>query len=240
MRIMILACVSVLALAACNPSGTSDSAGNTQGADSAANGGPPQNTGVSFRQEATIIGPDGQAIPQVLIHEGGKIRTEMNGPGGSMINIVNSDTREAITIMQMGGRTIATRSMMPEPEAAADVTPEQIEQMRERLRATTRRGGSCSAAGETGTEWTMGAPEGAEAMGERTMCITSDGITLQMKQEGRLVFDTQSIQRGPQDASLFQVPPGVQVTTRELPSRDSINAAIERAKAAAAQHAPAP
>ena len=68
------------------------------------------------------------------------------------------------------------------------------------------------------------------------MCVTSDGIMIQMKQGGEVVFDTTSVQRGPQDAALFEPPAGVQFTTVNTPSQSDMNAMIARAKAAAAAH----
>jgi hypothetical protein len=43
------------------------------------------------------------------------------------------------------------------------------------------------------------------------MCLTSDGIILKQSRDGTLYWETTSIQRGPQDPSLFVLPPGVQV-----------------------------
>ncbi|MEQ1819357.1 MAG: hypothetical protein ABL871_12180 [Terricaulis sp.] len=232
MRIAALAFVSLLALGACNPSTSTDS-----DAPAAANDATfPQASGVAFRQEATLT-MGGQSIAQVIYHDGARIRTEMASPaGGSMINIVNSDAHEAISIMQMGGRTIATRTDLSQVQTGTS-QPVDIDAIRAQMQARTHRIGSCSAGGESGNEWSVDPPAEAEATPvARTMCLTNDGIMIQMKQDGVVVFDTQSLQRGPQDASLFAVPPGVQVTEQRLPSRESVNAAIERARAAAAQH----
>jgi hypothetical protein len=232
MRIAALAFVSLLALGACNPSTSSN--GDAPAAANDAT--PPQASGVAFRQEATLtIG--GQSIAQVIYHDGARIRTEMAGPaGGSMINIVNSDAHEAISIMQMGGRTIATRTDLSQVQTDT-AQPVDVDALRAQMQARTHRVGSCSAAGENGSEWSIDPPAEVEATPvARTMCLTNDGIMIQMKQDGVVVFDTQSLQRGPQDASLFTVPPGVQVTEQRLPSRESVNAAIERARAAAARY----
>lgn len=232
MRIAALAFVSLLALGACNPSTSSNSEAPAAANDAT----PPQASGVAFRQEATLtIG--GQSIAQVIYHDGARIRTEMASPaGGSMINIVNSDAHEAISIMQIGGRTIATRTDLSQVQTGAS-QPVDIDALRAQMQARTHRVGSCSAGGESGSEWSVDPPAEVQAPAvARTMCLTQDGIMIQMKQDGVVVFDTQSLQRGPQDASLFAVPPGVQVTESRVPSRESVNAAIERARAAAAQH----
>lgn len=214
MRIAVLVMVSVLAIASCGPSAPSNDA-TKDGSTTAASVSepPPQASAVSFRQEATLIRPDGTIMPEVLIHDGAKIRTEMNGPSGSIINIVNSDTHEAISLMQMGGRTIATRTDLSQMQTSAPAA-DQVTAFRAQLQSRAHRVGSCSAGGENGSEWTVDAPAGAgDVTGSRSMCMTSDGIMIQMKQNGRVVFDTQRLQRGPQDPTLFQVPLGVQVTT---------------------------
>lgn len=233
MRIAALAFVSLLALGACNPSASTNS-----DAPAAANDATfPQASGVAFRQEATLT-MGGQSIAQVIYHDGARIRTEMPSPtGGSMTSIVNSETHEAISIIQIGGRTIATRTDLSQVQSGGASQPVDLDALRAQMQARTHRIGSCSAGGESGSEWSVDPPAEVQAPAvARSMCLTQDGIMIQMKQDGVVVFDTQSLQRGPQDASLFTVPPGVQVTEQRLPSRESVNAAIERARAAAAQH----
>lgn len=230
MRIAALAFVSVLALGACNPSASTDSGAPAAAEDAT----PPQASGVSFRQEATLTMND-RSIAQVIYHDGARIRTEMASPaGGTMTSIINSDTHEAISIMQIGGRTMATRTDLSQVQTGA--TPNvDVDALRAQMQARTHRVGDCSAGGESGSEWSVDPPAEVQTpQPTRTMCLTNDGIMIQMKQDGVVVFDTTSLQRGPQDASLFTVPPGVQVTETRLPSRESVNAAIERARAAAA------
>jgi hypothetical protein len=238
MRIAALAFVSVLAMAACSPSAPSNGAANSGSAASSSGssgggGGFPQAaSNASFRQEATMT-INGSAIPEVIYHDGAKIRTEMNGPAGQMINIINSDTHEAFSIMHVGGRTMATRTDLSQVQTGTHA-PVDVDALRAQMQSRAHRLGSCSAAGENGSEWTVDAPEGVTTTGSRSMCVTSDGIMIQMKVNGALVFDTQSLQRGPQDASLFQLPPGVQVTNTRIPSQASIADAVARARAAAA------
>ena len=175
----------------------------------------------------------GQRIPEVIYHDGAKIRTEMNGPMGNQISVINGDTREGFNIMSMGGRTIATRMNMPANPTMP--SSDSISQMRAQMAARTRQIGACSAGGESGTEWEMSSPV-ADDTTQRSMCVTGDGIMIQMKQGGEVVFDTTSVQRGPQDASLFVPPAGVQFTTVNTPSQSQINDMVARAKAAAAAH----
>ena len=41
---------------------------------------------------------------------------------------------------------------------------------------------------------------------ERTACITPDGIVLQLKENDAVLFEATSLERGPQAASLFEIP----------------------------------
>jgi len=240
MRVAAFALVSVLAMAACSPSAPSGNAAGGGGAPAAPGGGGfPQASNVSFRQEATMIRPDGGTMAEVIYRDGAKMRTEMNGPAGQMISIINSDTHEAFNIMHIGGRTMATRTDLSQVQTGTHA-PVDIDALRAQMQSRAHRLGSCSAAGESGSEWTIDAPEGAATTGVRTMCVANDGIMLQMKMDGNLVFDTQSLQRGPQDASVFQLPPGVQVTNTRMPSQASVADAIARARAAAAAAKGAP
>ncbi|MEQ1492972.1 MAG: hypothetical protein ABL932_20710, partial [Terricaulis sp.] len=130
MRIAALAFVSLLALGACNPSTSTDSSAPAAADDAT----PPQASGVSFRQEATLT-MGGQSMAQVIYHDGARIRTEMASPaGGSMISIINSETHEAISIMQMGGRTIATRTDLSQVQTGAS-QPVDIDAMRAQMQA---------------------------------------------------------------------------------------------------------
>jgi hypothetical protein len=73
--------------------------------------------------------------------------------------------------------------------------------------------GGCTVAGERGHEWR---PKDAPAPGvERTACITADGIVLRVRENDRVLFQATSLQRGPQNASLFGVPPGYQLIDPE-------------------------
>ncbi|MBI3437892.1 MAG: hypothetical protein HY054_04455 [Proteobacteria bacterium] len=235
MRIVALALVSVLAMAACSPGAPSSSSSGTAAAppSGGASNGFPQGGNVSFRQTATMtIG--GSAVPEVIYHDGAKMRTEMNGPMGHMTSIIDNDTHEAFNIMHVAGRTMATRTDLSQLQTHASTTVD-MDAMRAQMQARAHRLGDCSAGGEHGGEWTVDAPAGAATTsGTRSMCVTNDGIMIQMKMDGNVVFDTQSLQRGPQDPSLFQLPPGVQVTETHIPSQASIADAMARARAAAA------
>jgi hypothetical protein len=85
---------------------------------------------------------------------------------------------------------------------------------REGLQVT--HGGPCASAGENGSEWTStrtaaDSTTSSAPAEPHTACVTNDGVILQVKDGDRVVWQTTRVQRGPQDASLFVIPPGVQV-----------------------------
>ena len=218
MRSAALALVSVCALAACNP---------------AAPGGGglfPDLTRGSYRAEATVASADGSTMPVVMIRDGQKQRMEFNSPQGASVFIANGETGEAFMISSAGGQTMAMR-MNTNDERFADPAKEWSGD----LAATATRTGGCSVAGQSGTEWTR-AGEGVN----NTVCVTDDGIILRAREGERTVWETTSVQRGPQDASLFALPPGVQVmdlSNMGAPNVDraALEAAIERARSQAGQ-----
>ncbi|MGE0596834.1 MAG: hypothetical protein AB7P07_10725 [Hyphomonadaceae bacterium] len=75
-----------------------------------------------------------------------------------------------------------------------------------------RSTGECTVAGEDGREWQ---PREAQGGVERTACISDDGIVLRVSEEGRVLWEATSVQRGQQDAALFGIPPGYQVVDPE-------------------------
>ena len=192
MRAAILALVSVCALAACNPSAPSGDSGQASVSDVFPN----LNT-TAFRAEANIT-REGQTIPVVMIRDGQKLRMEIAAPQGQSTIITNAETGESFIIASAMGQTHAMRLQQQENEdPAADWQGEM---------ANAARTGSCSVAGENGAEWTRdenGTPH--------TACVTSDGIILRATEGGQIVWETTSVQRGPQSADQFALPPGVQV-----------------------------
>ncbi len=214
MRKTALAAVAAAAiLAACNPSGQT-------GADSAPSIFPSLNSG-AFRAEANAIGEDGQSMPIVMIRDGSKMRMEMNGPQGEMVIITNPDSGEDYVITNAGGRRMAMRLT----EIGAPVSDPAAEWSGD-MAANATRTGSCSVAGENGAEWTR-TEEGSDP---QTACVTQDGIILRATDGGRTVWETTSVQRGPQSAELFTLPPGVQVM-----DLGNLGAMIERAQGARQQ-----
>ncbi len=212
MRSAALALVSVCALAACNP---------------AAPGGGglfPDLTRGAYRAEATISHEDGSTMPVVMIRDGQKQRMEFDSPQGPSVFIANGETGEAFMISSTGGQTMAMRMSGGEGNQFTDPAKEWSAE----LAATATRTGSCSVAGQSGAEWTR-VEEGVN----NTVCVTDDGIVLRAREGERTVWETTSIQRGPQDASLFTLPPGVQVM--DLSNLGQAMEAMEKARSQAGQ-----
>ena len=188
MRISALALISACVLAACNPSAPSGGAGLF-----------PNLTDANYRAEATINGEDGQSLPVVMIRSGNKVRMEMNAAGqGGMVVVNNADTQENFVLMTRDGQTYAI-------QADPSQYDNPIDNWNAEYASTATRTGDCSVAGENGAAWTRDV-EGQP----HTACVTQDGIILRATEGERVVWETTSVQRGPQDAALFTIPEGVQ------------------------------
>lgn len=199
MRRAALAIVTILALAACNPSAPSGEA--EQQAD-AGGGLFPDLTSTAYRAEATLTNENGETMPVVMIRDGRKLRMEVNSAQGASTMISNAETGESFILSTAAGRTMALRATGLSEQFANPADAWQGE-----LATTATRTGDCSVAGENGAEWTKTTAED----GTDTVCVTQDGIILRATDDGRVAWETTSVQRGAQEASLFQLPPGVQV-----------------------------
>lgn len=196
MRHAVLA-IAVLALAACGDN-SAPAGGDAPDAGLAAVF--PNLSQANYRAEATLTDTDGKTTPIVMIRSGAKVRMEFNSGEGNQVVILNPETNQSIIVTEQGGRRMAMTVPVSEiPDAA---TAWQNE-----LAAEATRTGTCSAAGESGAEWTSN----DQAEGPKTACVTDDGIILQATENGRTTWQTNSVTRGAQAAELFQAPPGVQV-----------------------------
>ncbi|HVY84983.1 MAG TPA: hypothetical protein VG943_07610 [Caulobacterales bacterium] len=65
--------------------------------------------------------------------------------------------------------------------------------------------GPCAVAGERGEQWR---PRPLAQSIDRVACITSDGIVLQLRESGRVLFQATRLTRGRQNPTLFGVPIG--------------------------------
>jgi hypothetical protein len=217
MRSAALALASVCVLAACNQSAPSAS-NNTGGLF-------PDLTHAAYRAEATITGADGSSVPVVSIRDGQKQRIEFDAPQGRTIMILNGEG-DSYMISSAGGHTMAVRMTGLADQAAQFRDP--TKDWTQDLATSAQRGGACSGAGETGTEWTR------ENNGVTSAaCVTNDGIILSARQGERTVWQTTRVQRGPQSADQFTLPPGVQVVDMGNMGQMSqaVRDAVERARA---------
>jgi hypothetical protein len=171
----------------------------------------------AYRAEATLTHTDGTTMPVVMIRDGRKMRMEINAPQGASTLITNAETGESFIISDAGGQTMAIRAT-----GMGDQFTNPAEEWQGELSSEATRTGSCSVAGENGAEWT----KTTEADGTDTVCVTEDGIILRATDDGRVVWETTSVQRGAQSADLFALPEGVQV----LDLGNMMNEAMERAK----------
>lgn len=217
MRNLAVAFVTAALLAACNQQGPAQQA-DTGGIF-------PDLTGASYRAEATIT-HDAGTMPIVMIRDGQRQRIEMMTPAGATTMIVNPDTGESYVITGASGQQVAMRMELEGFEDPAEDWSAEVS-------ADARRTGACSVAGENGSEWTR--EEGGSA---HTVCVTNDGIILRATEDGRTVWETTRVQRGPQSAELFTLPAGVQVMDLGNMMRDggaAMQQALERARQQAGQ-----
>ncbi len=218
MRRAILAVVSVFALAACNPAAPADdSAGN------GANGGGlfPDVSHAAYRAEATLSSAQHGSMPVVMIRDGSNIRMEFSSEDSPSTFIANGTTGESYIITTQGGRTMAIRA-----SGMSDGITDPTANWQGELAQNSTRTGNCSVAGENGAEWTKTTPED----GTDTVCVTEDGIILRATDDGAVVWETTSVQRGPQSAELFTLPAGV-----EAMDLGNMGAAMSQALEAAKQ-----
>jgi hypothetical protein len=215
MRRLVVALVSVCALAACGQ--------NAQQQNADAGGGSggglfPDLTGASYRAEATLSNQDGESMPVVMVRDGRKLRMEMTTRGVASTIITNGDTGESFVLTNQGGRLMAIRASGMNQTDPADAWQGELAQ-------SATRTGTCSVAGESGAEWTKTTAED----GTDTVCVTDDGIILRATDDGRVVWETTRVERGAQSAEQFALPAGVQVT--DLGDMSAImNQAMEAAK----------
>ena len=210
-----VAALALVALAACGqPQAEAPAAAVDAGPGSA-----PDWANASYRAEGVITDENG-ATPIVMIRSGARMRMEFVSEQGPQVIITNPEAQEAIIITSAMGQSMAMRM-------SADTLPDAAKDWREELGADATRTGSCSVAGESGEEWTQNTAEAGQTAD--SACVTSDGVILRGTSNGRVVWETTSVQRGPQSASLFTLPEGVQAMDLSNMG-DAVNQAIEAAK----------
>lgn len=195
MRGLALALISAVALAACGQNANTPS-GDAGGSASSVF---PSLANASYRAEATITDNDGKASPLVMIRDARKMRMEITSDRGPVTVISNGETDEYLVITSgfaMRMTASGVNDMMANPAALWE---------REGTGATFT--GPCTGAGQTGSQWSRNNDEGQP----QTVCVTGDGIILKVTENGRTTWETTSVERGPQAATLFEAPPGVRV-----------------------------
>jgi hypothetical protein len=213
MRVAALVVVSALALAACSKPAENGAAAPGSPQAGAANPGGvvgnmfPNLFQASYRMEATMSSRAGQSMPIVMVRSGQNMRMEMDARGQHIVAIHNAATHQGYTLMNMAGHQVAMQVDMTGAESQ-----DPLAMWANTEGYTITRGGPCAGAGQTGSEWTSTkAATDSEPAQSHTVCATSDGIVLQVRDGDRVSFQTTSVQRGPQDPALFNLPPGVQV-----------------------------
>lgn len=204
MRLIAVAAVAVLALAACNQNTSSSSsaasAQTSAAAPSSGGGAFPNMADAHYRIEATMT-QGSRSIPVVMTRDGAKLRMDMTVEDHAQTMIVNPETHESLMLINMRGNQMAMR--IPE----AQVTDITADWRNEQTRANVRRTGDCAVAGEHGGVWTHADKDSHTS----TACVTDDGIPLQITRDGATMLETSKVERGPQAAALFAAPPGVRV-----------------------------
>lgn len=214
MRKILIASAACM-LAACGQS-TEQSASNERGGGGLF----PDLTSAAYRAEATLTNEDGGTFPVVMIRDGRRMRMEFNAPQGASTFITNAETDESYIIATHDGRVTAIRA-----SGLGEGMTNPADAWQGELAQNATRTGACSVAGENGAEWTKTTAED----GTDTVCVTEDGIILRATDDGRVVWETTSVQRGAQGADQFTLPEGVQVV--DLGNMGSMmNQAMEAAK----------
>lgn len=202
MRIAAVAILAAALLAACSqgaPSGQQQE--TTSAADATGGGAFPNLSQASYRSEATITDSRGRSMPIVMIRDGGKMRMELTTRAGQSTIISNPESGETYILTNAGGRLMAMRT------TALNQFENPADKWNAEYTATATRSGSCSVAGQDGGEWTRTDSDGKV----NTVCVTHDGILLRAAEGDRTVWEATSVERGPQAADQFALPPGVQV-----------------------------
>ncbi|MGE0045328.1 MAG: DUF4412 domain-containing protein [Hyphomonadaceae bacterium] len=198
-KIGLALAAGALLLAGCGQSGQTG-----QQQQAGAGGAFPQLFQASYRQEIQMTS-EGRTGAMVMVRSGQNTRMEFTGDQGEMIMIVNPEAQEAYTIMP------AQRRAMRVPLTQITQTPESLwTQSANDTAAAVTRVGPCNVAGESGNEW-----QRVDESGTHRGCVTNDGILLRATNGEEVVWETTSLQRGPQDPALFGPPAGYQVTDLE-------------------------
>ncbi|HYD88691.1 MAG TPA: hypothetical protein VEA80_14550 [Vitreimonas sp.] len=188
----------------------------------------------AYRLEGLTTPPEGGPATHTIIYrDGPKMRVEATLPAIGRATIVFDDASRGAYVLNPGAQQTGVAASAigvppppppvtvsfapadaatpaPPPGVAVRIDDADAPQPLETAWAAlgpknTRTEGLCEVAGERGRLWR---PRTAVAGVERVACITRDGIVLKVTENDLVLWEATSLQRGPQDPSLFGVPAG--------------------------------
>lgn len=192
-----LLCVSLLALAAaCSPQGAPAGKEKADAAPTA------PTAGGGVYSEFQLTGDNKKVLNGKLYRDGGNTRMEFTDPDKGPVVIITTAS-EAIIVGEENGKKTALKLPTAGIGGATGLDMNWAT-MIDQTKSTKL--GPCSAAGQQGELWRT-----TEDGSDREACVTSDGVILEGKEAGVTVWQATKVERGPQPASLFAVPEGVEV-----------------------------
>ncbi len=158
---------------------------------------PSHDLAVVYRVQAS--GPNGEAETRTVrmywTGQGTRMRLETEGqPGFALVDF----TAGRMTMVMLPQKAYAEATFDADHAPGLNIPPD----------STITRGGSDTVAGVACTEWQVSGPQGGG-----TACITSEGLLLRVRggQPGQAAaLEAVSVTYGPQPASLFTLPDGLQ------------------------------
>ncbi len=159
----------------------------------------------AYRVDAEMFPESGGAgLPLVMVRDGDRTRMEITTPESGRV-VVISAAGESYLIRELLGLYDVIRiapGAAPQPPDVAWTAPG----------VRVRRTGDCRVASETGGMFESTDP----VTGQRGVaCISSDGVMLEARENGRLVWRASRVLRGPQDPAQFTPPPGAAILDAE-------------------------
>jgi hypothetical protein len=147
--------------------------------------------------------------PATFYRDGERLRYEGLMENYGVATVVFDPARNAGYLLDSAssrGRLFAGQVTQPlAMQLSEGETPQPLEVAWAALGAENVRSfGRCRVAGETGALWRPRERIAPDIV--RTACITPDGIVLQLTENDRVLFEATSLERGPQPASLFEIP----------------------------------
>lgn len=157
---------------------------------------PSDDVAVTYRVQATTPAgaPEARTIHMYWTGHGSRLRLETEGqPSFALIDF----TASRATMVMLPRKVYMQVPFDPQHAPGLDIPPD----------ATVARLSSDNVAGTSCTIWEMRGPKGGG-----TACIAADGLLLRVRglNDGPPALEAVAVAYGPQPASLFEVPAGVQ------------------------------